>query len=88
MYHHGYYQVKRTPGLWRHVWKPISLTLLVDNCGIGYDVQEHAYDLMSALKMYNKKITTDWEGKLYCGITMKWNDKKRFVYILITRYVK
>ena len=33
--------------------------------------REHADHLMSALKVYDEKITTDWEGKLYCGITMK-----------------
>ena len=33
---HGYYQVKQTPGLWQHVWRPISFTLLVENFGIGY----------------------------------------------------
>ena len=33
---HEYYQVKYMPGLWQHVWWPISFTLLVNNFGIGY----------------------------------------------------
>ena len=42
---------------------------------------------MSALKMYYEKITLDWEGKLYCGITMKWNYAKSYVQILIPLYI-
>ena len=74
-HNHGYYQVKRRTILWRHVWIPISLTLVVDDFGMGYVGQEHADQLTSALKMYYENNTTDWEGRLYCGITMKWNDK-------------
>ena len=51
---------KKTPGLWSHVWRPISLTLEVDYFGIGYVGWEHADHLMSTLKMYNEKMTTDW----------------------------
>ena len=71
-----YYQVKHTPGLWRNVWKPISFTLIVDNFVIGYFGQEHVDHMMSALKKYYEKSTADWEGKLQCGITMKWNYTK------------
>ena len=39
-------------------------------------------------EMYYENITTEWEGKLYCGITMKWNYTKRYVDISMTRYVK
>ena len=33
---HRHYQVKHTPGLWRHVQILISFTLVVDDFGIGY----------------------------------------------------
>ena len=36
LHNHGYYQVKNTPGLWQHLWRPISFTLVVDDFGIGY----------------------------------------------------
>ena len=49
---HGYYQVKHTPGFWRHVWRPILFTFVEDNFGICYVVREHADYLISALKMY------------------------------------
>ena len=28
---HGYYECQFTQGLWRHVWRPITFTLVVDN---------------------------------------------------------
>ena len=48
--------MKHTPGLWRHVWRPISFTLVVDNSGIGYVIQEHAYHLIIVLQMYNETL--------------------------------
>ena len=77
----GYYQVKNTSGLWHHIWSTISFTFAVEDFGIGYIGSEHADHLMSTLKIYYEKITTDWEGSLYCGITMKWNDVKWYVDI-------
>ena len=60
----------------------------MDDFGIDYVRQEHAYYPMSALKMYYEKITTYWEGKLYCRITMKWDYTKIYVDISIQGYVK
>jgi hypothetical protein len=31
---HGYYKCTLTPGLWRHLTRPISFTLVVDNFGV------------------------------------------------------
>ena len=39
---HGYYKVVHTPGLWKHISKPISFTLVVDDFGIKYVGKEHA----------------------------------------------
>ena len=36
LHNHRYYQVNRTPGLWQHVWIPISFKLVVDIFGIRY----------------------------------------------------
>ena len=85
---HGYYQVKQTPVLLRHVWRPISFTLVVDYFGIGYVGRENTDHLMSALKMYYENITTDWKGKLYCSITMKWDYIERYVYISMNKYAE
>ena len=55
---HGYYTVNQTLGLWRHVRRPISIILVVENFGIGYVGREHADNLMSALEIYYENITT------------------------------
>jgi hypothetical protein len=31
---HGYYQFKNTLGLWKHMMRPITFTLIVDNFGV------------------------------------------------------
>ena len=85
---HGYYQVKQTPGLWRHVWRTISFTLVVDDFGIVFVEWEQADHLMSALTMHYENITIDWEGKLYCGIKIIWDYIKWYVDISMPRYVK
>ena len=86
-YNIGYNQVKRTSVLWQHLWRPISFTLVVDNIGFGYVGQKHADHIMRALSIYYDKIKTDWKGKLYCGITMKRNCTKRYLYILMPGYI-
>ena len=55
---YGYYQVKCTPVLWQHVWRPISFTLVVDYIGIVYVEQDNPDHLMSALKTFYENITT------------------------------
>ena len=30
----GYHQMPTTPGLWKHIWRPIIFCLIVDNFGI------------------------------------------------------
>ena len=39
---HGYYECPRTPGLWRHTWRPIMFVLVVDDFGVKYVGKEHA----------------------------------------------
>ena len=69
---HGYYKCANTPGLWKHVSRPISFTLVVDDFGVIYVGKEHATHLIECIK---KKygVTEDWTGNLYCGIKLKWD---------------
>ncbi len=39
---HGYYECINTPGLWRHEWRPITFTLVMDDFGVKYVGKEHA----------------------------------------------
>jgi hypothetical protein len=69
---HGYTQRKTMPGLWTHVWCPITFSLVNDNFGVKYIGEEHAQYL---LQMENKYYTCLFkkEGERYCGFTIKWD---------------
>ena len=58
----GYFELPHTPGLWKHISRPISFTIVVDNFGINYEGREHANHLLAALTDHYK-IENDWEGK-------------------------
>lgn len=46
---HGYHQSKHTPGLFHHVTRPITFTLVVDDFGIKYVGKEHAQHLIDTI---------------------------------------
>ena len=69
----GYYEVSHTPGLWTHVSRPITFSLVVDNFDIKYVGKQHVDHLISTLRTHDEKITIDSKGELYMGITLKWN---------------
>ena len=85
---HGYYEVRHTPGYWRHVWRPIDFTLVVDDFGVGYDGNEHALHLLQTLRLYHEAVSVDWTGTLYCGITLKWNYLNRTCELSMPGYVE
>jgi hypothetical protein len=68
---HGYFELPHTPGLWKHVNRPVQFTLVVDDFGIKFVGQEHLNHLITALKEHYE-VTVDKEGQLYCGITLDW----------------
>ena len=84
---HGYYPTKHTPGMWKHNVFPTMFSLVVDNFGIKYEKEEHAIHLLNSLKE-NYTVTEDWEGKLYCGITLKWNYDERTVELSMPGYIE
>ena len=76
----GYYQSKITPGYWRHNWRPISFTLVVDDFGVKYINKADVEHLMSVLKQ-DYEIDTDWEGTRYLGLTLDWDYIKHEVHL-------
>jgi len=83
---HGYYEVPHTPGLWKHTTRPTQFTLTVDDFGVKYIKQDDADHLITALKKHYE-LDVDWDGKLYCGITLTWNYEQRYVDISMPKYV-
>jgi hypothetical protein len=82
----GYYHARHTPGLWLHHTRPFSFTLVVEDFAVKYVGKQHAEHLRNALlKTY--KLTTDWAGTVYSGITLKWDYKNRTCDISMHGYV-
>ena len=83
---HGYYECANTPGLWRHEWRPITFTLVVDDFGVKYVGKEHADHLVKCIgEKY--KLVEDWTGDLYCGIKLGWDYNARTLDISMPGYV-
>ena len=82
----GYFELPHTPGLWKHVSRPIFFTLGVDDFAIIYEGMEHADHLLAALTNHYK-IENDWEGKLYCGIKSGRDYEGGWVGTAIATYV-
>jgi hypothetical protein len=84
---HDHHQTKFTPGLWRHVARPIQYTLVVDDFGVQYVGKEHDQHLIDALET-DYKVSKDWTGGLYCGITLKWDYENKHVDLSMPGYIK
>ena len=70
----------KTLVLWTHGSQSINFTLSVDDFGVKYLGKENALHLKASLED-KYKVTTDWEGKLYIGIALKWDYKKGTVQL-------
>jgi hypothetical protein len=72
----GYHEAATTPGLWRHVWRPIQFVLIVDDFGVEYVGKKHADHLLTILNEHYD-MSEDWEGKKFAGIDLAWHYAKR-----------
>jgi hypothetical protein len=61
--------------------------LVVDDFGVKYVGEEHTNHLKRALEEHYK-LTCDWTGTQYIGITLDWNYTKRQVHLSIPNYMK
>ena len=83
----GYSQSKITHGYWKHDWRPISFTLVLDDIGVKYIGKEHVMHLINTLNK-DYEVKEDWDNKRYVGITMDWDYKKREVHLSMPEYVE
>ncbi len=84
---HGYQQSKLVPSLWKHDTQPVQFTLVVDDFRVKYIGKEHAQHLKNTLEEHYK-LTCDWTGTRYIGITLDLDYKKQQVHLLMPNYVK
>ena len=82
----GYKQITLVHGLWIHEWRPIQLTLVVDNFGVKYMGEEHAQHVISVLRD-EYDITTDWKGEIYIILTLDWDYDRRDVHLSMPGYI-
>ncbi len=82
----GYYQSVTSTGFWKHKWRPISFTLVVDDFGVKYVGKENADHLISVLQE-EYKIDIDWEGTRYIGLTLDWDYIQRKVHLSMPGYI-
>ena len=67
---HGYFPIPNTVGMWKHKTRPIQFCLCVDDFGVKYTRKADAEHLLNILQL-KYKITCDWTGSSYCGLTLK-----------------
>lgn len=84
---HGYVQSQHTPGLFTHLTRPISFTLVVDDFGIKYVGKTHAEHLIEILKL-KYPITIDWTGQKYLGLAIDWDYDNHTVDISMPTYIE
>ena len=83
----SYFQSDKTPGFWKHKWRLVSFSLIVDDFGVKYMSSEHAKHLIKVLKEHYT-ITEDWEAEKYSGITLDWDYHQCQVHLSMPDYCK
>jgi hypothetical protein len=83
---HRYHQSKATPGLWKHNTRPISFTLVIDDFGVKYVGEENTQHLLDTMRQFYK-CSCDWDGKQYCGLTIKRDYNGQKVHLSMPHYV-
>jgi hypothetical protein len=61
-------------------------SLVVDNFGVKYGTKHHVTYLIDTIEEHYK-FSTDWEGRLYCGIHIKWDYENRTVDLSMLGYI-
>jgi hypothetical protein len=84
---HGYAPVPLTHGLWKHHTRDIVFTLVVDDFGVKYTKRCDAEHLINTLEKYYK-VSTDWTGARYCGLTLHWNYSQQTCDVSMPGYVE
>lgn len=83
----GFYECPRTPQVFRHETRNLTMSIVVDDFGVLYLKKEDVDWLLDVLRTkYELKV--DWDGKLYIGITLQWDYKARTCRMSMPDYVR
>ena len=58
----------------------------MDDFGVKYVGKHHADFLSRVLEKYYK-MSIDWTGGLYCGVTLEWNYEEKYVDLSMPCYI-
>jgi hypothetical protein len=70
---YGYTPTKSIPGLYHNANCPVTFLLVIDDLKVKFVGHKHASKHLVNTLQNLFKITTEWEGKLYCGIALNWD---------------
>merc|ERR1711966_637790 len=73
---------------WRHMSRLVQFSLVVDYFGVKYVGEENAQHLINGIQTEGYKLSIDWSGTKYCGITMQWDYDMRTLTISMPGYVQ
>ncbi len=82
----GYYQCQYTLGLWWHMWRAITICLVVDNFGIKVTDMADFHHLKTSLEE-SYKVAVDWTGLLFCGVKLMWDYERCHVDCSMPGYI-
>ena len=82
-----YHPYQFTAGLLKHVWRPVTFTLLVNDFGVKFVGKHHVQHLQRTLKKHND-INVDWTGEKYVNISLKWDYEKRTLDTSVPSFFK
>jgi hypothetical protein len=77
---------KGTPPVYGATSQEKTFVLVVDDFGIQIQGKQDAQHLIATLKE-QYEIMVDWDGKLFCGITLDWDYKNGTVDLSMPNYV-
>jgi hypothetical protein len=69
------------------IFDQYDLGPLVHNGYVYVEINKGMYGLPQAGKIAKYKMTTDWNGNLYCGITLNWDYTNRTVELSMPGYM-
>ena len=82
----GYEPIPHTNGMWKHKTINTKFYLCVDDFGVKYFNDEYTMHLIRALE-HNYKLSMDWTGKHFCGLTFDWQYDKNYVDVSMPDYI-
>jgi len=83
----GYQPIEQTDSFWRHNTRPTKFCLCIDDFGVKYFDKADINHLINSLQ-HNYKLSTDFSGRNYCGLTIDWHYANEFVDISMPGYVE